>query len=91
MQVGDLLETGLGSTGASRKRQDGCGFAPALSIGTSSRQVLARSVLPESVFGFAFGDCLDLDPAIFTLVLRHSFLPFSSLLRLLSLLNPSRC
>lgn len=60
----------------SRMRQDGCGFASAPYIGTSSRQVQARSVLPESVFGFAFGDYLDLDLAIFTLLFVTCFSPF---------------
>lgn len=69
-----------------------CGFAPAPYISPSSRQVLARSVLPESVFGFAFGDYPDLDLAIFILALLvHWPLSFSSRALLSSLLNLSRC
>lgn len=69
-----------------------CGFAPAPYIGTSSRQVLARSVLPESVFGFAFGDYPDLDLAIFTLARCYWPLSFSPRpRRVSSLLNLSRC
>lgn len=59
----------------------------------AARQVLARSVLPESVFGFAFADYLDLDLAIFTLALLFGtgFSPFSSRPLLSSLRNLSRC